>query len=114
VAVAEFENGVIGIGETSFVTYSSPEMIEIYGSEGTLISCGGDVKFTSSKIREYVDGWVKPAIPKSNPIPIIQFVDACINGTGSPEGLGIDDALALTELLENAYIGDENNKIVVR
>lgn len=114
VAVAEFADGLIGIGETSFITYNSPEMIEIYGSEGTLISSGGDVKFTSSKLNGYVDGWVKPAVPKSNPIPLLQFVDACINGTGSPEGLGIDDALALTELLENAYIGDENNSIVVR
>lgn len=114
VAVAEFENGLIGIGETSFITYSSPEMIEIYGSEGTLISSGGDVKFLAAKLSPYAEGWIKPAIPKSNPIPLLQFVDACINGTGSPEGLGIDDALALTELLENAYIGDANNSIVVR
>ena len=43
----------------------------------------------------------------------MQFIDAVANGTGSPEGLGIDDAIALTELLENAYKGDENNTIEV-
>ncbi|MDD6879032.1 MAG: hypothetical protein PUD59_02235, partial [bacterium] len=67
----------------------------------------------SKKKFEGVFGWlVKPELPAPKPIPLIRFVDALIEGSGSPEGLGIDDAVALTELLENAYKADENNKIV--
>jgi 1,5-anhydro-D-fructose reductase (1,5-anhydro-D-mannitol-forming) len=55
---------------------------------------------------------VKPNMPQSRPAPIVQFVDACVNGTGAPEGLGIDDAIALTELLEFSYKANNNNKIV--
>ncbi len=114
VAIAEFNDGIIGVGETSFIVYGAPEVIELYGTEGCLICVGGDVKFRSTKIAPYIDGFISPSLPRPKPIPLLQFVDACINGTGSPEGLGIDDALALTELLENAYIGDSTNTIVVR
>lgn len=113
-AAVEFENGIIGIAETSFISYSSPEILEVYGTDGTFIDCGGSVKFTSKKLSQYVNGFITPTLPNNKPHPILQFIDACINGTGSPEGLGIDDALALTELLENSYIADETNKYVIR
>ena len=41
-------------------------------------------------------------------------LDAIIAGEKAPEGLGIDDAIALTELLEGSYIADESNKYVVK
>lgn len=113
VSVIEFENGAIGVAETGFVSYNSPQTLEIYGTEGTLIAHGeGDVKFTSKKLEGMVNGFITPALPKNNPAPIMQFVDACINGTGSPADLGMEDAIALTELLENSYIADEKNEIV--
>ena len=113
-AAVEFENGVIGIGETSFITYATKEMIENLRLRGHASSVGGDVQFTSSKIAPYVSGWVKPNLPASLPNTINRYLDALAAGTGSPEGLGIDDALALTELLENAYIADKTNKYVER
>lgn len=114
VATIEFENGIIGIAETSFIVYNTPSMVEVYGTEGSLVCQNDDIKFISSKLQQYVRGYVKPALPQGRPAPIVQFVDACINGTGSPEGLGIDDALALTELLEFSYVANNNNKIVER
>ena len=114
VATMEFENGILGISETSFIVYNTPTMVEVYGSEGSLVCQNDDIKFISSKLEKYTRGYIKPALPQNRPAPILQFVDACLAGTGSPEGLGIDDALALTELLENAYIADKNNKIVQR
>jgi len=111
VAIAEFDNGVLGVAETAFVSASSPQTLEVYGTEGSMIAHGEEIRFTSSK---YKDGAVVPPAPEAKPAPLLQFVDACLNGTGSPDGLGIDDALALTELLENAYIGDRTNTIVTR
>lgn len=112
VAIAEFADGALGVAETAFVSMHSPQTLEIYGTEGSMIAHGEDVQFASTRLSGVKNGFFKPDLPAAKPAPILQFVDACIDGTGSPEGLGIDDAIALTELLENAYIGDEKNCIV--
>ena len=113
VATIEFKNGIIGVAETGFDSYSSPQTLEIYGTQGSLIAHGDDdVRFTSSKLRGIVNGFFKPDLPRSKPQPIVQFIDACVKGTGAPADLGIDDAIALTQLLENSYIADKENKIV--
>lgn len=114
IATVEFENGCIGVAETGFLSFNSPETFEVYGSEGTLIDRGGDVKLITKKTSEFVNGYVTPNTPQGKVSPLMQFVDACINGTGSPEGMGIDDAIALTELLEASYIADEKNSYVVK
>ncbi|MFA6947364.1 MAG: Gfo/Idh/MocA family oxidoreductase [Eubacteriales bacterium] len=112
-ATVEFENGALGIGETSFITYATKEMIEIYGSDATLLAVGGDVQYISKNSEKYVRGWIHPTLPENHPIPLVQWLHACAEGKPSPEGLGIDDAIALTELLEKSYIADETNKYVL-
>ncbi len=114
VAIAEFDGGAIGVAETSFDSYTSPGTLEIYGTEGTLISHGGDdVRFASKKMEGIVKGFIKPTLPPAKPAPLLQFLDACIKGTGSPQYLGIDDAIALTELLEDSYNANDKNSIIV-
>ena len=78
-----------------------------------MIAHGEDVTFQSSKYNDIHRGAFKPSLPEGKPAPLMQFIDAVANGTGSPAGLGIDDAIALTELLENAYKGDAANAIEV-
>ena len=111
VAIAEFEDGALGVAETGFISAGSPQTVEIYGTEGSMIAHGEDVQFQSAKFRSIHNGFFKPNLPEGKPAPLMQFIDAVANKTGSPAGLGIDDAIALTELLENAYKGDENNAI---
>lgn len=114
VAIAEFADGALGVAETSFDSFTSPQTLEIYGTDATLIAHGGDdVRFASKKLGSVVNGFIRPTLPPDQPLPLNQFIDACIDGVISPEGLGIDDALALTELLENAYLSNENNSIIV-
>ena len=113
VAIAEFADGALGVAETGFISAGSPQTLEIYGTEGSLISHGEDVQFQSAKYRSIHNGFFKPSLPEGRPAPLMQFIDAVAAGKGSPAGLGIDDAIALTELLENAYKGDENNAIEV-
>ncbi|MBE6611973.1 MAG: Gfo/Idh/MocA family oxidoreductase [Ruminococcaceae bacterium] len=112
VAVMEFENGIIGIAETGFMSYACPDVFEIYGTEGTLIYHGDQVRFRSSKLAPFTNDWIKPTLPKGGTAPILQFVDACIGKTGAPALCTIDDAIDLTRLLENAYIADRTNTIV--
>ena len=112
VAIAEFADGALGVAETSFISYNSPQTLEIYGTEGSMIAHGEDVQFTSKKLAGIFNGFVKPDLPRGKESPLMQFINAVEAGTGATEYLGIDDAIALTELLENAYKGDESNTIV--
>ncbi|HIS67773.1 MAG TPA: Gfo/Idh/MocA family oxidoreductase [Candidatus Gallacutalibacter stercoravium] len=111
-ASIEFENGAVCTGETSFVTFNTPGAVEIYGSDATLLAYGRDVKFYNKKIKEYTKEYVVPDLPEEMPIPLVLFIEACVNGTGTPENFGTKDAIDLTRLLENAYVSNNNNKIV--
>ena len=112
VSIMEFENGIIGISETGFMSSDSPEIFEIYGTEGTLIRHGDDVRVKSRKLSPFTNDWIRPTMPAGDPAPIMQFVDACINKTASPALCTIDDAIDLTRLLENAYKADHTDTIV--
>lgn len=112
VAIAEFDGGALGIAETGFISRFAPQILEIYGTDGAMIAEGEDVKFSSIKLDGVFNWFVKPDLPTALPAPLIRFLDAVEAGSGSPEGLGIDDAVLLTELLENAYISDNGDKTV--
>ncbi len=113
-ATVEFENGAVAVCETSFVTYNTPGAIEIYGTEATLLAYGSDVKLISNKLdKETISGYVTPKLPEALPMPLKMFVEACINKTPVPAGFGLEDGIVLTKLLENAYVSNSQNKIVV-
>ena len=113
VAIAEFAGGALGVAETSFISYNSPQTLEIYGTEGSMIAHGNDVQFSSAKLGGIKNGFFTPDLPKEKPAPLMQFIDCVAEGKPAPAELNIDAAIGLTELLENSYIGDENNSIVV-
>ncbi len=113
ISIIEFENGIIGVSETSFLAYSSPYTIEIHGTEGILLWQGGEIKYKTTETAKLNKGFISPDnLPKEDEKPIPRFIDACINGTCSPEGLGINDAIELAVLLENAYISYKNGTTV--
>ncbi len=112
VSIIEFENGIIGISETGFDSFHSPHRLEVYGTDGTVIEESGRIYV---KTRETAEISNEPIIPKcedADESPLIKFINACIDGTGTPDGLGLDLAIALTQLLENAYISDKTNTTV--
>ena len=106
----EFENGVICVGETSFVSYNSPGIVEIYGTEATLIAIDNDVKLYRKNGNAPTP--VEPALPEAQPSPLETFIDACINKTGTPGIYDVKAAVELTRLLESAYISEKDNRIV--
>jgi 1,5-anhydro-D-fructose reductase (1,5-anhydro-D-mannitol-forming) len=112
-ATIEFEGGEVCTGETSFVSYATPGSVEIYGSDASLVAVGGEVKVYSKELSPYVGkGGITPKLPEKMPIPLELFIDACVNGTGTPKGFGPRDGVDLTRLLENAYISNRENRIV--
>lgn len=110
IAVAEFEGGVIGTCETAFVTSGVPDLLEIYGTEGSLFINGETVKLAAGRdIREVPVS----ELPAKLPSPLMRFVDACLSGSGTPKYLGTKDALEITRMIEAFYISDKENRTVI-
>ena len=112
VSIIEFENGIIGISETGFDSFSSPHRIEVYGTEGTIIEQDWKLSIRTRESSETCEGFYEPKAEDNDASPIEKFINACIDGTGTPDGLDLDAAIALTQLLENAYISDRTNTTV--
>ena len=109
----EFENGIIANAETSFISHRTPELLEIYGTDATLIAIGTDVRLYHKNVAAFTQDYITPALPSPMPLPISLFIDACITGTGAPEHFGTRDGIDLTRLLEGAYISNRENRTVL-
>ena len=112
VSIIEFENGIIGVSETGFDSFSSPHRIEVYGTEGTIIENDWKLSIRTRESSETCEGFYEPKAEDNDASPIEKFINACIDGTGTPDGLDLDAAIALTQLLENAYISNRTNTTV--
>jgi len=111
VCTIEFEDKAVAILETSLVTYNTPSMFEVYGTEGSIIICGDNIKLTSKKMDKQFNGWVTPSnLPEALPHPLRQWVDGIENNT--PIIFDTEAATKLTELLEAAYIADKEKREV--
>lgn len=109
-AIVEFEDGGLGILDVSWVHRSGPNPIEIYGTEGYVgrtIAPGQNLLLASRKLglQGYpVEGtpYITPTdLPKALPMPLEQWVSACLHGTQST--ITVEDGRNLTELLEGIY-----------
>lgn len=104
VAVMAYDDGRIAVNETSFVSFGSPMSLEIAGTEGCLLIGGPDqqARLRSKLLGDGGAGWTTLADPPpALPHPIDQWLDA-IAGAGTI-AYGIDEALALTRLMDAAY-----------
>lgn len=109
VSVVEFENRAIAVLETSFISPWSAETFEILGTEGAMFKVGNDLQVRSKTYG--VDGWITPdKLPDARPCAIRMWLDGIISG--SPIPFGTERGEILTELLENAYISDAEQRIV--
>ena len=81
-------------------------------TEGTIIENDWKLSIRTKETAEFSDGFIKPKADDSDTSPIEKFINACIDGTGTPDGLDLDAAIALTQLLENAYISDKTNSTI--
>ncbi|MDD4796995.1 MAG: Gfo/Idh/MocA family oxidoreductase [Eubacteriales bacterium] len=99
----EFENGAIAIPQTNFVSGNSKRGFEIHGTKGSLVFEDPDlpVNVYASGVETDADGHPLSPLPAEAKMPIDQWLDA-IQGTDTVQ-YGIDDAVALTELMEGAY-----------
>ncbi|MCL2478135.1 MAG: Gfo/Idh/MocA family oxidoreductase [Treponema sp.] len=108
VSVVEFENKAIAVLETSFISPYNANCFELLGTEGAIVQFNDEVRVRSKKTG---DGWFIPAkLPDPTPAALRQWLDGIEKG--SPIPFDTDRGIALTELLENAYISDREQRIV--
>lgn len=110
VSLLEFGNGAIGVSETGFVSKNSPYELEIYGTEGSLFVGGPEGIRLYTKAGD-VTGFLHPdKLPAELPQAMDQWVNA-INGGEDPV-FGLDDAVLLSEVMEAAYISQNEKRRV--
>jgi predicted dehydrogenase len=114
IALVEFSGGILATAETAFVTNGVPDILEVYGAEGSVYIHGEDVRVATKSMQQLGAASAQPIrFPAAKPSAINQFVDACVSGGESPEGLGLDDALVMTRLIEAFYKSDNANQTVI-
>ncbi|MEZ5560004.1 MAG: Gfo/Idh/MocA family oxidoreductase [Pseudomonadales bacterium] len=110
VSTIEFDSGAIAINETGFVSWGGAYSLEIDGTRGGLQMAGA----REVRVRMGADRtWQAPAeLPADEPLPIPRWLDA-IRGQGPREfGMGIEEALELSELMEAAYRAHRERRAV--
>jgi predicted dehydrogenase len=107
VALMEFQNGAIGVAETSFVSVYTPLTLEVSGTKGSLL-VRDDARYATVD----TDGkWVVAEnLPEALPSPLAQWVQGV---TENKEiAIGVDEAIALTRLMQAMYESQESKQKV--
>ena len=103
VSTVEFENGVVGVMETSLISKDCPFSMEMTGTEGTLYL--GDqvdrrLKIKSTKLEDKEE-WHSPKLPKALPTAMQMWMNGIRNNDPIP--FDVEAGTQLTELMEYAY-----------
>jgi 1,5-anhydro-D-fructose reductase (1,5-anhydro-D-mannitol-forming) len=119
VAVYEFDNGSIGVGETSWISPDNQCTIDLYGTQGSVYANYKEVRY------RLIDGeWISvPSqdLPPEPAYPLRYWVESILNdipneriGTEeiSYRCVGIDNAVLLTEMITAAYRSNGKGTLV--
>lgn len=106
VSVLEFENGAIGVSETGFVTVGMPYVLEMSGTEGSLMVHNDSLEYACAETDQKLV--IKKDLPAPSTMPIDAWIDAVVHGGEAPNG--IEDAVALTRFMVGAYEAQKTGK----
>lgn len=107
VSVMTFPGGAIGVSETGFVSLCDPYTIEISGTEG-YIHMQETLRYKNEASgRE----WKEAVLPQEGKMPLDCWIESILTGKEN-DFYGIDEAVALSAIMEAAYQSDETDKIV--
>jgi predicted dehydrogenase len=108
VSTIEFENGAIGVSETSLVSPMSPYLVEAYGTHGVGIFEDNTLRIRSKKYDDGGKEFHVQSLPDALPSPLEQFISSVRDG--SPVLFGLDEARQLSELMQYAYQSHREGK----
>lgn len=113
IAVLEYENGALAVCETAFVTYGTPDLLEVYGTEGSVFIHGNRTLLSQKGLAELGVTEIEPSqFPETEPSPALQFIEACVNRTAAPAKFGTAAALSMSRIMEAAYISQQSGAVV--
>ncbi|SHO53350.1 Gfo/Idh/MocA family protein [Anaerocolumna xylanovorans] len=104
VSVIEFAEGATGVAETGFVSRYTPPILEISGTEGTLM-IGESIRYAA---KETGGEWITvEKLPEALPSPLVMWAD---DRREEKAAFGIEDSITLTQLMEAAYESQATGK----
>jgi scyllo-inositol 2-dehydrogenase (NAD+) len=110
VAIVEYETGAMGILETGFVSGRSPFLLELHGTEGTLLVEDGRIRINCPHYS--VKEWVEPKeLPNRLPTAMEQWVSAIEHNQTA--AITKRDAVHLTLVNEAAALSHHTGRRVV-
>ncbi|MGP4039281.1 Gfo/Idh/MocA family protein [Gracilibacillus sp. D59] len=107
VVTIEYESGVLGVVETSFLSSGSPFQLELYGTEGTLLIEDEEVKLKTNTDNTWV---TVDELPSPLLMPMEQWVQS-IKHHMEPT-ITKEDILHLTAINQAASLSNETGKRV--
>ncbi|QPC45632.1 Gfo/Idh/MocA family protein [Mangrovibacillus cuniculi] len=118
--VVEFESGAIGTAHTSFVSGKMDNLLEIVGTEGSLIVNGTKPENFRAFLQSFhVEGFEQLSpVPKEAFLleekkPIVEFIQAIQRSDFTPSRYyNIEAATGLTRMIECAYESSKSGKVV--
>lgn len=102
-----FENGAIAVSESALATAACPYQMEVFGTKGSLLIREEDVVLTVSGEAKKISA---SEMPKAADSALIQWTAACQGGPSSE--FTIEDAVALSELMDGAYRAAKEQRTV--
>ncbi|HET7656694.1 MAG TPA: Gfo/Idh/MocA family oxidoreductase, partial [Bacillales bacterium] len=109
VVLVEYQSGALGTIETGFLSKQCPFLLELYGTDGTLLIEDNKIRLKSGQLDK--EGWHTPEeLPVALPSAMEQWV-AAINDKKQPS-ITEKDVRNLTLINEAAVISNEENRRV--
>jgi predicted dehydrogenase len=108
VSVVEFTNKALGVIDVSWTHRSGPNMLELYGTEGSLVMGHGDLHFETRRLSDEEKVAYIANRPESLPTPMQQWIDAIQRD--EPMTISIADGRNLTELMQAFYMSAEQGR----
>lgn len=98
--LVDYDSGVLGIIETSFVSHGSPFQFELYGTEGSLMISENEIRVNSKHVNQGKSIMMDEKLP-ALPMPMVQWISAI--QSGSTPTITKEDVINLTLLNEIAF-----------
>ena len=101
IALFKYENGVIGLAETAFVTYGVPDILEVYGSDAYLRAHGNEITIIAKDGNG--DKLIVDLESDQVESPFARFIKCLEDKTIAPIELNIDTALICSRKMAEIY-----------
>ncbi len=108
--LVEYEGGKAAVLETSLISWNSPRILELYGTEGSYLSINGEVDLN---LKTYdASDYRRIELPERDTMPLDLFFEAIETGTRVSDDFGLDAAINLTKVMVAAYQSVEEGRFI--